>query len=144
VIPVIFSAGASVVLDLDWGWQICDSKLSALVELIPELTIVLDGDAEVYLLIVKAGIELTGSINGELKPQGYIAGTNCSVGFDVVLQTNPALIDLDSYYQFHECKYWIFDCHWDNPHTHTWLSWSSSSENEVIFNQSWKIAKTTK
>jgi hypothetical protein len=31
VIPVVFSASAGVTLNVDWGWSICDSELSALV-----------------------------------------------------------------------------------------------------------------
>jgi len=139
VIPVTFKASATAVINLDWGWQVCDSKLSAMVELIPEITIVLDGNAEVFLLIAKAGVELSGSFNAQVKPQGYLSGSNCTVGFDVILKTLPVKIDLDSYYQFHSCKFWIFDCHWGDKHTQTWAQWASPSRNDVILNKSWKI-----
>jgi len=140
VIPVILSASASVTLDLSWGWQIGDSKLSALVELIPATTITLEAEAQTYLLIVKAGIDLDGSFEFDLRPQGYIDGSMCTVGFDVRLDTSPSnAIALQSWYQWHECKYWIFDCHWDNPNTQTWYSWSYPSTNEVIYNKDWKI-----
>jgi len=140
IIPVIFTAGATAVVDLDWGWQICDDKLSAMIELIPDLTVILDGDAEVYLLIVKAGMELSGSFNAEVRPQGYVAGSNCSVGFDVRFESNPTQIDLQSYYQFDKCEFWIFDCKWGDKHTETWFSWNSQGENRVVFDEEWKIA----
>jgi len=140
VIPVTFSASASLTLDLSWGWQICDSKLSAMVELIPQTTITLDADAQTFLLIVIAGIDITGSFEFDLRPQGYIDGSLCTVGFDVKLDTSPSNdIALESWYQWHSCKYWIFDCHWDTPNTQVWYSWSFPVTDEVVYNKDWKI-----
>ena len=49
----------------------CDSQLSAMVELIPSATLVLSGSATVDLLIIMAVAELDGSFNTQLIPQGY-------------------------------------------------------------------------
>jgi hypothetical protein len=141
VIPVTLTASASATFDISWAWQICDSQLSAMIELIPDATITVDASSEIYLLIVKAGIDFTGSFNMDIKPQAYIDGSECTVGFDVLLQTSPANeVDLSTYYQWHSCTLWIFDCHWDSPNTQTWYQWRYPVQNKVLIKEDWKIA----
>lgn len=72
VIPVTFSAGGSLTLELSWGWKICDSDLSAMVELIPGGKFSIYGRAETNLLIIRAGLNLEGSFNTQIRPQAYI------------------------------------------------------------------------
>jgi len=139
VIPVTFSAGATLQLDLKWGWQICDSQLLAMIELIPSATLVIDGNAEVDLLIIKAGITLSGQFSSDLIPQGYIHGSQCQIGFDIQWVSDPMEIDLYSYYAWKKCKYWIFDCHWGQTNQQTWFTWQLPSHDETIYNQSWQI-----
>jgi len=139
VIPITFSASVSLVLDLDWGWQICDSTAYAMVEIIPGASLVIDGDAEIDLLIIKAGFDLGGSFNTQVVPQGYIDGSQCQVGFDVQRQSSPMNIALVSYYQWRYCEFWIFDCHWGTHHQQTWFSWYMPAVDETLFDQSWDI-----
>jgi len=139
IIPVTFRAGATLGLELDWGWQVCDSDLSALVELIPKATFTVTGDAEINLLIIRAGLELSGSLNGQLRPQGYIHGSNCSLGLDLKEIVNPFGIDFGSYYAWKHCKFLIFDCSWGDHHKQTWFHWQSSPVNRVIYEEDWKI-----
>jgi hypothetical protein len=54
-----------------------------MVELIPKATLSIAGGAEINLLIIRAGVDLTGSFNTQIRPQGYIHGANCSLGIDV-------------------------------------------------------------
>jgi len=140
IVPVTFSAGVDVAFELDWGWRVCDSDLSVMVELIPKVTFSVNGAAEIDLLIIRAGLELSGSINGQLRPQGYASGANCSIGIDLREVTQPMAINFDSFYTWRECKIlWIFDCHWGNHNTHTWFKWSSKPIDNVIFSKAWDI-----
>lgn len=94
---VTFKAGGKLTLTLNWGWQICDSDLSAMVELIPTATLTIYGQAEINLLIIKAGVELSGSFNTALIPQGYIHGSQCKIGLDLKQKTDPMTIDFTRY-----------------------------------------------
>jgi len=125
---------------LSWGWSICDATLSVQVELIPKAELVLMGQAEIDLLIIKAGVDLSGSFNTRLIPEGVIDGSKCQVEFDVKLINDPMTIDFESYYATEKCKYWIFDCHWGENHKHTWFEWSLPAHEETLFDQQWKIA----
>jgi len=139
IIPITFTAGGTLELELDWGWKICDSDLSALLELIPGATLNVYGDAEINLLIIKAGLQLAGSFNTQLRPQGYIAGTNCSIGIDMRQVTKPMNIGLESYYAWRHCTLWIFDCKWGQHHQHTWYQWSHAPVDKVLYDKHWTI-----
>lgn len=140
VIPVVFSASAGVTLNVDWGWSICDSELSALVELIPGATFTAQGDVELDLLIISAGIELAAQVNTQIHPQAYIHGSECEVGFDVERTNNPMDAYFESFYQIKKCILWIFDCHMENKDTQVWWQWTLPSSTEVLYNEDWKIS----
>eukprot|EP01119_Soliformovum_irregulare_P011822 TRINITY_DN2_c0_g1_i1.p1 TRINITY_DN2_c0_g1~~TRINITY_DN2_c0_g1_i1.p1 ORF type:complete len:795 (+),score=281.42 TRINITY_DN2_c0_g1_i1:2379-4763(+) len=140
VIPVVFTVTGSLNLDLSWNWQICDASLSAQVELVPTATFMLDGNAEVDLLIILAGINLQGSLNSQIIPQAYIHGTQCEIGMDIQQVSTPMSVELDSYYAWDSCKYWIFDCHWGQHNTQVWASWNQPAIDKVMYNVDWKIA----
>lgn len=141
IIPVTFTASAALELNLSWGWQICDSQLSAEVELIPDAALVISGDADIDLLIIKAGLELDVDLDLELRPQGYIHGSECTIGVDVELTYEPSSAQFDGYYAWDHCKYWIFDCSWGKHNQQTFWSWNTAASNEIVYNQQWKIAK---
>jgi len=140
IIPVTFTASAALELNLSWGWQICDSQLSAQVELIPDAALVISGDADIDLLVIKAGLELDVDLDLELRPQGYIHGTECTIGVDVELTYEPSSAQFDAYYSWDHCKFWIFDCTWGKHNQQTFWSWSTAASNEIVYNQQWKIA----
>jgi hypothetical protein len=140
VIPVVFSASAGVTLNVDWGWSICDSELSALLELIPGATFSAQGDVELDLLIIKAGIELAAEVNTQIHPQAYIHGSECEVGFDVEKTNNPMDAYFESFFQLEDCTLWIFDCHWNNKDTQVWWQWSQPAASSILFNEDWKIS----
>jgi len=140
IIPITFSASTDLALNLEWGWQICDSPLIAEIELIPSATLVLGGNAIIDLLILRAGVSLSGSLNSELIPQGKVLGSECSLEFDVNWVSTPMSASFDAYYEWKHCKYLIFDCHWGVHHQTQLWGWTEPSHNEVVFNQVWKIA----
>ncbi|KAF0980380.1 hypothetical protein FDP41_013594 [Naegleria fowleri] len=139
IVPITFSAGADLVLNAQWGWQVCDAQLSAMVELIPSADLVVSGKAEIDLLIIRGGVELDASFQAALVPQAYVHGTLCTVGIDVQLQTHPMSADFEAYYMWRDCKYWIFDCHWGQHDTRTLWSWSLPAQQQTLFNKEWKI-----
>ncbi|EFC45702.1 lipid transport family protein [Naegleria gruberi] len=140
IVPITFSAGATLGLDAEWGWQICDAQLSAMVEVIPSAQITIDGQADIDLLIIKGGIELDASFQAALVPQGYVHGTLCTVGVDVQLQTQPMSANLEAYYAWRDCKFWIVDCHWKQRNQRTLWSWSLPAQQKTLFNAEWKIS----
>jgi hypothetical protein len=140
VIPVTFRASASVVLDAKWGWNVCDAQLSALVELIPEADIVVAGDAEIDLLIIRAAIELNGRFSASLVPQAYVHGTLCTVGFDVKLITQPMTATLEAYYMTKHCKYLFFDCKWGEHHNKVIWQWQLPSKSDILYEKEYKIS----
>jgi len=139
VIPVTFRASTLLQLDLKWGWNICDNQLSALVELIPSATLTVSGGAEINLLIIKAGITLDAAFNSIVKPQAFVHGTQCQIGFDAILETKPMTAAFVAYFAEKECKYVFFDCHWGKTHQKTLWSWQLPSKTQTLFNKVWNI-----
>eukprot|EP00698_Gefionella_okellyi_P019216 TRINITY_DN5867_c0_g1_i1.p1 TRINITY_DN5867_c0_g1~~TRINITY_DN5867_c0_g1_i1.p1 ORF type:complete len:831 (+),score=243.55 TRINITY_DN5867_c0_g1_i1:54-2495(+) len=139
VIPLTFRAGTTLQINVQWGWQICDTQLSAMIQVSPAATVVMTGGAEIDLLIIRAETDLDFSFNTALVPQAYIHGSQCAVGMDVELQQQPMTGDFHSYYMWRHCKYWIFDCSWGPQNDHTWWSWSSPAHTETLFHQDFKI-----
>eukprot|EP01156_Anaeramoeba_ignava_P009787 Anaeramoba_ignava/a478206_2950.p1 GENE.a478206_2950~~a478206_2950.p1 ORF type:complete len:831 (-),score=221.74 a478206_2950:143-2635(-) len=140
VIPITFYAQATLTLNLDWGWNICDSDLSAMIELIPGAIVTFSGGAEINLFIIKGGVELSGSMNTDIRPQGYIHGSLCTVGFDLRRTSTPFSIQLDAYYAWKECKFLIFDCHWGKHDEYVFWKWSEPTHNDILYQKEWKIA----
>jgi len=140
VIPITLSASANLDLDLSWDWKICPDQLTAEVELTPTAKLVVGGNAELDLLIVKAGVELDGSFETALPPQAWIDGSMCEVGFDVRRESAPLTINFNGYFAIKSCVLWIFDCHWKTKDQVTIFQWSLPAHNEVIFQETWKIA----
>jgi len=139
VIPVTFRAAVLLQLDLKWGWNVCDNQLSALVELIPSAVVTVSGGAEINLLIIKAGIALDASFNAIVKPQAFIHGTQCQVGFETILETIPMTAAFDAYYAEKQCKYMFFDCHWGPTHQKALWSWHLPAKTDVLINKVWNI-----
>jgi hypothetical protein len=83
-------------------------------ELIPGATFSAQGDVELDLLIIKAGIELAAEVNTQIHPQAYIHGSECEVGFDVEKTNNPMDAYFESFFQLEDCTLWV-----RSTHTHT-------------------------
>eukprot|EP00003_Mantamonas_plastica_P033661 TRINITY_DN977_c0_g1_i1.p1 TRINITY_DN977_c0_g1~~TRINITY_DN977_c0_g1_i1.p1 ORF type:complete len:789 (+),score=287.66 TRINITY_DN977_c0_g1_i1:194-2560(+) len=139
IIPVTFTAGTTLTLDLSWGWQVCDTTLSAMVELIPQAQLTVSGDAEINLLIIKAGLQLAGSIGGSLRPQATISLTQCTAGVDLRQEDQGQSADFQAYYVTKKCKLWIFDCHWGEEDVKTLWSWNMPPVNKELYEKTWKI-----
>jgi len=139
IVPVTFTVGVDVVVDVQWGWSICDAQLSAQVELIPSATLVASASAETDLLIIYAGATLDASFNAVVRPQAYIHGSECNAGVQATLQTQPMNAELKGYYKKQVCKLWIFDCHWGTTETKQFWSWSLPAQTKTLFNEQLNI-----
>jgi len=139
VIPITFTASASLGLDLSWNYDVCVDQLSAQVELVPKATLVVGGDAEIDLLIIKAGVKLDGSFEASIPPQVRVDGSLCSISFDVKYVSRPLAINFDGYFAVESCFLWIFDCHWKQEKTVNIFSWQSPSYDTVLYSKTWKI-----
>eukprot|EP00761_Pharyngomonas_kirbyi_P004489 gb/GECH01004494.1/.p1 GENE.gb/GECH01004494.1/~~gb/GECH01004494.1/.p1 ORF type:complete len:853 (+),score=228.62 gb/GECH01004494.1/:1-2559(+) len=140
VVPITFKASADLKITADWGWKICDDKLSAMVELIPTGTLTVSGDAEINLLIIRGGVELAAAFNTALIPQAYIHGSECTLGFDVQRKSTPMSAYFEGYFATKKCKFIFFDCHWGKHHQKKFWKWSEPSHDETIYRKEWKIA----
>lgn len=75
-----------------------------MVELIPDGGVVLSGQAEINLLIIRAGLLLSGGFDVSLIPQGYIHGSQCTVGVDIELQTPTFGAQFEGYFAWNHCR----------------------------------------
>jgi len=141
VIPVVFSASVSLDLDLSYNWNVCPDALTAQVELVPTGTLIVGGEAEIDLLIVKAGVKLDGSFEASIPPQIQLDGSLCEITFNVNYQSVPLTINFDAYFAVEECTYWIFDCHWKDEDQVNIYSWKHAAYNTNLFSKTWKIGK---
>jgi len=138
-IPVIFSAGVTLEADLNWGWQICPGSLSAMVEIVPQARLIASASAETDLLVIEGSVAIDANFDVTLTPQAYVDGTQCAVGLDLLLTADPMEASLVAEWRRMTCKWWFFDCHWDNWNTDSLWSWSAPANNQVLYKQQWTI-----
>ncbi|KAL9641526.1 hypothetical protein ABK040_013447 [Willaertia magna] len=139
IVPITFSVNADLGVNVNWGWQVCDAQLSAMIEVVPSASILISGNAEINLLIVRAGVDLGATFQAALQPQAYIHGTLCTVGIDVELTTEPMSAAFTAYFAKKQCKLVFFDCKWGKQDQKTLWSWSLPPQKQTLFNQEWKI-----
>lgn len=72
VIPVVFTASADLDLSASYTWTVCDSTLTASVSVNPTAALVFSGGATVDLLIVRADVTLSSSLNTAIVPQAAV------------------------------------------------------------------------
>lgn len=141
-IPITFKAGASIKIAVDWDWKVCPADLFGQIEIVPGASLIVYGNAEINLLIAKAGVELDGSFDIKLIPQGYVHGSKCLVGFDVLLRTDPMNIDLFGYVAVKSCKSWFFfNCSWKEIKRFNIFKWSLPAKEEILFKKEFPIIK---
>jgi hypothetical protein len=140
IIPVVFSASANLDLTLDWGWNVCASQLSASIDLNGDGAIELSGSSYTDLILLRAGFEISGSLNADLTPTAYVQGTACEVGFEVDETNQPMTAAVTSYYQWKKCKFLFFDCKWGDYNQQNWWSWSLPAQETVLYKQTYTIA----
>jgi hypothetical protein len=141
VIPITFTAGVDLVVNVDWSWQICDASLLAQVDLIPKASLVASAAAQSDLLVIQGGVDLAASINVQLQPTAFIHGSQCQVGFNMQLITDPMSASFNGWYKTRKCKFLIFDCHWSETKTATFWSWALPAKSESVLDKTWSIAR---
>jgi len=140
IIPVTFTAGVDAEMSLEWAWQICDTDLSATVELIPDGKLVATAGALSDLLVIEGGININADFELIPEPQAFIHGSLCEVGFDVEVSYDPMEASVDVWWRENVCEWWIFDCHWGPYHTDNLWSWNAAERHVVLLKETWKIA----
>jgi hypothetical protein len=111
IVPVTFTASADLKLTLAWQWSLCTNDLSASVGVTPGADVVVTGSTLVDLLVLRAGVDLSGNFAATVVPQVFVAGTACTAGVDAVLSRPGNSGELTGYYQWRKCKILFFDCH---------------------------------
>jgi len=142
VIPVTFIASVDLSLYVDFKWKVCDTDLSALVEVTPNGVVTASGGAMSDLLVVEGGINLNAVFEMTPTPEAFILGSECTVGFDVLVDYNPMQASVDVWYRTESCYLWIFDCHWGPYNTDTLWSYSAGEHRVVLINETWKIGRS--
>ena len=141
VIPIVFQAAAGLTVNVDWGWQVCDSDLSAMVQIVPAAGAQVSGSVLIDLLVIKAGIQLGGAINSAFQPEAYIHGSKCTVGFDVHWKASAMKAFFQSFYQVKKCKFLIWHCKWQPEKVQTWWQWNHPAKDEIIYQKEWQIVR---
>lgn len=140
IIPVVFTASASLELSLTWGWNVCPTDLSASVQVNGNGQIDFAGSSYTDLILLRAGFDLAGSFNTEIIPQVYVHGTACAVGLEVDQVNNAMSASVTSNYQWRTCK-GLFgkNCKWGKYNEQTWWEWSLPAGQSVLFKQEYAI-----
>eukprot|EP01117_Protostelium_nocturnum_P001177 TRINITY_DN1149_c0_g1_i1.p1 TRINITY_DN1149_c0_g1~~TRINITY_DN1149_c0_g1_i1.p1 ORF type:complete len:810 (+),score=303.26 TRINITY_DN1149_c0_g1_i1:43-2430(+) len=142
IIPITFDAAADLDLSLAWSYDICPAQLEASVSLLPNAKIVISGSANIDLLIIKAGAELDGSFDSTIVPTAYVQGSQCTVGYKVVMTNEPMTISFLGYYQKKECKIlWIWDCSLGPKEEFNWYTWSLPATTKTLVQKDYKISQ---
>ncbi|KAL0249259.1 hypothetical protein GEMRC1_004492 [Eukaryota sp. GEM-RC1] len=141
VIPLEVKVGASLNFKMQWGWELCDGDLSAKVDLIPNAVVSVHGSAQINLLIIAAGVEITGSLNSQLIPEAHVTGSMCSVGFKATHRMSPANVDVNAFAKVWKCFLWFFDCKLKTNHVYNVFHWGLPASETLLFEKDWPIVK---
>jgi hypothetical protein len=137
VIPVTFSAGVSAKLYLKWGYQFCPQNLQAHVDLRPGVTVTASASATAQIAVAKGGIELSGSVNLELRPTVMIDGNQCQFGVNLHRIQAPAQIKFDGWYQTWGCTihHWKPHCGYGSRHEKVFWHWDGPAVDQPIWGE---------
>ncbi|KAH3744072.1 lipid transport family protein [Pelomyxa schiedti] len=139
-IPITFTAGVHLNFDLKWGWKICDSNLTAMMQLEPKAYVMFGGSAEVDLFLLKAGVLLQGGFGTEINPQAEIEGDHCSIRAFIKRTGPPLLVDLEAYHSWKHCHLLHKNkCSWGKQRSKVLWSWSLPSVDYVLAERDWDI-----
>ncbi|PRP83590.1 lipid transport family protein [Planoprotostelium fungivorum] len=131
VIPVTFSAVASLRLDIAYGYEVCPLDLKAKVDVIPDASVIVSAEMMVDLLLVKSGTKLAGQLSTVVQPEVSI--DTCEATATVTRKDRPMDLSFDVYYQWRRCKIlWIFDCVMDEMHEPEQWKWSLPASEHVL------------
>jgi len=139
VVPVVFAASAGLELDESWGWRVCDSDLSAMVEVLPNAAVSFQGSVEVNLLVIKAGMRVKGSFRSALTPSATLHGTECNLEMKADLASLAVDAVMEGYYNRKKCKFLIFDCHWGDVQTRTFWEDSITKPSRALVDETFPI-----
>lgn len=141
VIPLQVSVGASLNLDIKWGWGVCDGDLSAHVYLLPTAVVSVYGSSEINLLLIAAGVKVSGSLNSQLVPDAYVKGSLCKVGLQATYKQKSMSVDVDAYYKVHKCFLWFFNCKLKESKSYNVWHWGLAPSEKVVYKKDWDIVK---
>ncbi|KAH3763393.1 lipid transport family protein [Pelomyxa schiedti] len=142
-LPVTFTLSTSLNLNLNLGWQICDSNLSASIQVVPKAEMIFSGSAEVDLLLLQAGISLDGSFSTQLVPSVDLEGSLCSLDAQIRHQGIPAQAELAAYRRWKHCRLFHRDsCRWGPIKTKILWSWEHPSVDDVLVSGKWYLGGT--
>ncbi len=140
IVPVSFTAAADLKLALSWQWSLCSNDLSASVGVTPSAEVDVSGSTLVDLLVLRAGVDLSGTLAASVVPQVFVAGTACSAGVDAVVSKPGDSGELSGYYQWRKCKWLFFDCHWEDQHKRDFWTHQGAPSQSTLFNKTFSIA----
>jgi hypothetical protein len=137
MIPVKFSVGLTTQLSLSYGYQFCPQDLKAMVEITPSVSMIASASATADAVVVKGGIEISGSVNRQLQPSAWINFNDCDVGVRLDLLGNPASVKFDGFYQTRTCSvhHWKLTCGWGSKHEHVFWAWSGSATQQLLWGE---------
>eukprot|EP00762_Andalucia_godoyi_P002355 ANDGO_07550.mRNA.1 lipid transport family protein len=137
VIPVTFSVGVSAQLDVSLGYGICIQDLKAIADLRPSVTVTASASASASVLVAKGGVEVSGSVNEQLRPAVWVNLNECAIGANVHHIANPADVSFNGYYQTRTLSWhhWRPRISWSNQHQKTFWSWHNSYVDEGLFGE---------
>jgi len=137
VIPVTFSAGVTANIYLKWGYQLCPQNLQAHVDLRPGITVTASASATASIAVAKGGIELSGSVNFELRPTAMVDGGLCQFGVNLHRIQAPAQIKFDGWYQTWGCSihHWKPHCGYGSRHEHVFWHWDGKPVDQPLWGE---------
>jgi hypothetical protein len=133
VLPITFSAGVTANLYLKWGYQFCPQNLQAHVDLRPGVTVTASAGAEASIAVARGGIELSGSINWELRPTALIDGNQCMFGVNLHLIQSPAVVRLVGWYQLFQCS--LSGCGYAPRQEHEFWRWQGTGSDRALWGE---------
>ncbi|KAH7819873.1 putative lipid transport family protein [Monocercomonoides exilis] len=127
VVKIKFLIGIELGFKTELKYKMCLQQLTASITFVPSASASLHGGAEASVIVVKAGIELRGTISDNLDPTAYIDGNQCRVGFSMYNTFSPIEASLQGYYCFRKLKFkhWKLKFTWGKKHalkiwSHKW------------------------
>ncbi|KAL0231143.1 hypothetical protein GEMRC1_010548 [Eukaryota sp. GEM-RC1] len=143
IIPIQLSAGANLNLNLHFQWRVCDTDLSAMMQVIPSAKVTVYGKAETNLFLIKAGAQLQSSFSVRAVPSAEASGTKCAVTLAVDFINDPLMVDLNVYLYKKSCKFkfpFKFKCKWKHRNTKSLFRWDYGARTNRVYEKIYRIA----
>lgn len=141
-VPITFKADESGIAEIGVGYEICDTELTATIELDPGLGSAFEFFSEFEMNSFRSGISIGTSLAVDLVPNSFVDFSNCKAGVSLSESLHPSKVIIDGEIQLRQCTWahhhWT-DCHWGEELVDELGEYVLKGYRQIIEEKEWDI-----